>query len=109
MNPGFLREAEFQNRRRALPALPWEQGWVGRALGYQRAPWYELPHSAPVSQPCPPVGDGNAAAAAGADCTPAAPPPKRFKASQGIGKASDRALVIGRWKTFLSHDLESSR
>ena len=37
----FFDEAVLRERRRTRPALPWEQGWVGRALGTTSSRWYD--------------------------------------------------------------------
>eukprot|EP00971_Amphidinium_carterae_P201913 4006350-Amphidinium_carterae.1 len=106
MDPGVVREAEFQNKRRALPVMPWEQGWIGRALGYQRPPCYELPIS-PPSGLMGPVGNG-ASSSFVADAADVRPPAKRFRASQPVGLSDDRSAVLKRWVVFLCHDMASS-
>eukprot|EP00971_Amphidinium_carterae_P108376 2145857-Amphidinium_carterae.1 len=49
MDRAFLDEAVFQAKRASLPLLPWEQGWLGRALGHTPLEWYGLPCPPPVS------------------------------------------------------------
>eukprot|EP00971_Amphidinium_carterae_P126958 2515448-Amphidinium_carterae.1 len=43
MDRVFLDEAVFRAKRASLPLLlPWEQGWLWRALGHTPIEWFEL-------------------------------------------------------------------